>query len=231
MCLFLLRTQTNMSKIIVGNGGGRGVAATAITVALILMASPAILTTTEASKASKSDNNSKDCNPLRFRGAVESGYPTYAGKTVTIETSQNEYSVKLDYLLVEDYFGDVYYKNLKANDPRGPVLLPAGKTITITFRTVESVNPGDNLVTLYDHNVSDCQILLDRAGHVPDEDKMVLKITSIEQSDDNPSIAKVTVQVPDASEVGKHFTKLGVQFPFYPELDEYYIISHRVQVS
>ena len=161
---------------------------------------------------------------------MESSYPTYAGKTIPIETSQNEYSVKLDYLLVEDYFGDVYYKNLKANDPRGPVLLPAGKTIIITLSTAESLSYADNLVTLYDHNVSDCQILLDRAGHVPDEDKMVLKIISIEQSDDNPSIAKVTVQVPDASEVGKHFTKLGVQFPFYEELYEYYIIPHRVQV-
>ncbi|HYZ59930.1 MAG TPA: hypothetical protein VE544_09775 [Nitrososphaeraceae archaeon] len=43
-----------MSNIIVGNGG-RGCAATAITVALILIlmaSSPAILTTTEASTAS-----------------------------------------------------------------------------------------------------------------------------------------------------------------------------------
>ena len=49
MCLFLLRTQTNMSNIIAGNRG-RGAAAvtTAITVSLILilMASPVILSTT-----------------------------------------------------------------------------------------------------------------------------------------------------------------------------------------
>ena len=186
--------------------------------------------TTEAfAAASKSNNNNKDCNPLRFDGAVESSFSTYAGKTVTIGTSQHEYSVKLDYLLVENYDGDSYYKNIGADDPRGRILLPAGKTITITFRTQQGIGPGDNVVTLYDHNVSDCQILLDRYadGRVPDKDKMVLKIISIEQ---NFEIAKVTVQVPAANEVGNQFTKLGVQFAFNPELNTYYIISHGVYV-
>jgi hypothetical protein len=189
-----------------------------------------LTTTTEAfAAASKSNNNNKDCNPLKFDDAVESSFSTYAGKTVTLGTSQHEYSVKLDYLIVENYDGDTYYKNLGADDPRGHILLPAGKTITITFRTQQGIGPGDNVVTLYDHNVSDCHILLDRYadGRVPDKDKMVLKIISIEQ---NFEIAKVTVQVPAASEVGNQFTKLGVQFAFNPELDNYYIISHGVYV-
>jgi hypothetical protein len=38
--------------------------------------------------------------------------------------------------------------------------------------------------------------------------------------------------VPDASDVvGKHFTKLGIQLKYNPEVHEYHIISHRVQVS
>jgi hypothetical protein len=153
-----------------------------------------------------------------------------AGKTVTIGTSQHEYSVKLEYILVENYDVDTYYKNVEANDPRGRVLLPGGKTITITLRTTESVGYAGNYVTLYNDKVSDCQILLDHYGRVQDNDKMVLKIISVEQTDDYPSIVKLTVQVPDASEVGKHFTKLAIQFPFYNELNEYYIISHRVHV-
>ncbi len=103
------------------------------------------------------------------------------------------------------------------------------------LRTGEGVNnPGANYITLYNDKLSDCQILLDHyvygPGRVPDNEKMVLKIISVEQTNDFPSIAKITVQVPPASDVDKHFTKLVVQFPFYNELNEYYIISHGVHV-
>ena len=84
-----------MSNIIVGNGG-RGRAATAITVALILMmvSSPAILATTEAFAAPISN---KDCKDIQFRALESSSYSTKAGNTITIGTSQDEYSVKIDY--------------------------------------------------------------------------------------------------------------------------------------
>jgi hypothetical protein len=234
---FHFRCHESQSELVVR--GARAATATAIAVALIviLMASPVILTTTttEAFAASKTNSN-KDCNPLKFGGSVESSFPTFAGKTVTIATSKGEYSVKLDYLLSEGYDYDVYYKNVGAEDPRGRILLPAGKPITITLRTGEGINnPGANYVTLYNDKLSDCQILLDHylygPGRVPDKDKIVLKIVSVEQTDDFPSIAKITVQVPDASDVvGEHFTKLVVQFPMYNELNEYYIISHGVHV-
>jgi hypothetical protein len=68
MCLFLLPTQTNMSNIIAGNGG-RGAAATAITIALILMtSSPAILTTTEATTIS---GGNAYCNDIQFRTLIK----------------------------------------------------------------------------------------------------------------------------------------------------------------
>jgi hypothetical protein len=228
-----------MSRIAVRIGGGRGgsaAATTAITVALILIlimaSSPAAIltTTTEAfAAASKSNTNSNnDCNPLKFSGAVES---THAGKTVTIATSQNEYSVKLDYFVVANYDVDTYYKNVGANDPRGPVLLPGGKTITITLRTGETLSYAGNYVTLYNHKVSDCQILLDRYvyGRIQDKDKIALKILSIEQNYKS-QIAKLTVQVPDATDVVKQFTKLGARIPYSPEAQEYYIISHTVHI-
>ena len=216
-----------MSNIIFGNGGGRGCAVTAITAValiLILMASPVILTTTttEAFAASKGDNN---CTPLQFQGAVQS---QDAGKTVTLATSQKEYSLKLDYILVTNDDVDTYYKNVGADDPRGRILLPAGNTITITLRTQEGVGPG--VVTLYNHKVTDCETLL---GHiyVEDRDKMAFEIVSMEEGDELPGTTKLTVRVPDASEVDKHFTKLQVQFPFSPEAQEYYLISDGVQVS
>ena len=215
-----------MSNIIAGDGGGgRGGAARAITVALILMmaSSPAILATTEAFAAPISNN--KDCKDIQFRPYESSSfYSKQADHTLTIGTSQHEYSVDIDYVIISNTDDSSYLKNVAAKDPRGRVLLPAGGTIDITLVTQE----GGGNVFLYNDKVSDCQILL---GQVQDKDKIGLKTVSIELSDDFPSIAKQTVQVPDASDVvGKHFTKLGIQLKYNPEVHEYWLISHRVQV-
>jgi hypothetical protein len=217
-----------MSNIIAGNGrGGRVAAATAITVALILilMASPVILTTT-TTKAFAAPISNKDCKDIQFRPYESSSfYSKQADHTLTIGTSQHEYSVDIDYVIISNTDDSSYLKNVAAKDPRGRVLLPAGGTINITLVTQE----GGGNVFLYNDKVSDCQILL---GQVQDKDKIGLKTVSIELSDDFPSIAKQTVQVPDASDVvGKHFTKLGIQLKYNPEVHEYFIISHRVQVS
>jgi hypothetical protein len=217
-----------MSNIIVGNGGrGRGgAAATAITVSLILilMASPVILTTT-TTKAFAAPISNKDCKDIQFRPYESSSfYSKQADHTLTIGTSQHEYSVDIDYVIISNTDDSSYLKNVAAKDPRGRVLLPAGGTINITLVTQE----GGGNVFLYNDKVSDCQILL---GQVQDKDKIGLKTVSIELSDDFPSIAKQTVQVPDASDVvGKHFTKLGIQLKYNPEVHEYFVISHRVQV-
>ena len=212
-----------MSNIAVGNGG-RGGAATAITIALILMASPAILTTdTFAAPISN-----KDCKDIQFRALESSSYSTKAGNTITIGTSQDEYSVKIDYF--KDSGDEVlYFKNVAAKDPRGRVLLPGGETITITLQTNEPISNGYRTsVTLYNDKVCDYETF--SGINVKDTDKMALEIVSIEQTDESP-IVKVTVRVPDASDVDKHLTKLNVQFPYSPEAQEYYLISHRVQVN
>jgi hypothetical protein len=212
-----------MSNIIAGNGG-RGGAVTAITVALILMASSPAILTTEAFAAPK-DN--KYCKDVQFRTLQSSS--SYIDNVITIGTSQDEYSVDIDYFKDS---GDVvvYYKNVAADDPPGDVLLPGGETITITLQTNEEITNGYRTsVTLYNDKVSDCETFI--GSRVADKDKMALEIVSIEQTDERPKIAKLTVRVPDASDVDKHFTKLNVQFPFSPEAQEYYLISDRVQVS
>jgi hypothetical protein len=213
-----------MSNIAVGNGGGRGGAATAITIALILMASPAILIT----NAFAAPISNEDCKDIQSRALESSPYSTKAGNTITIGTSQEEYSVKMDYF--KDSGDEVlYFKNVAAEDPEGPVLLPGGETITITLQTNEPISSGYRTsVTLYNDKVCDYETF--SGINAKDTDKMALKIVSIEQTDESP-IVKVTVQVPDASDVDKHLTKLNVQFPFSPEAQEYYIISHSVQVS
>ena len=223
-----------MSNVAVGNGGrgSAAAAATAITVALILMmasSSPAILTTTEAFAAPISNN--KDCGDIQFLPLESSSYSTKAGNTITIGTSQDEYSVKMDYF--KDSGTELqYFKNVGAKDPRGHVLLPRGETITITLQTNEPISGTYHgfrtSVTLYNDKVSDCETF--RGINVKDTDKMALEIVSIEQTDESP-IVKVTARVPDASGVDKHLTKLNVQFPNSPETQEYYIISNRVQVS
>jgi hypothetical protein len=218
-----------MSNIIAGNAGGRGAAATAITVALILMASSPAILTTEAFAAPKSNKDCKDIPFLTFESS--SFYSTKADNTITIGTSQDEYSVKIDYF--KD-IGDeiVWFKNVAAKDPKGRVLLPGGETITITLQTNEPISGNYHGyrtdVTLYKDKASHCEPLL---GHVKDTDKMGLEIVSIEQTDERPMIAKLTVRVPDASDVDKHFTKLLISFPFSPDAQEYYLISGRVQVS
>ena len=215
-----------MSNIIAGNGG-RGCAATAITVALILMvSSPAILTTTEASKAS---GGSEYCNDIQFRTFESSSYYSrMADDTITIETSQGKYSVKIDNALDS---GDelVWFKNVGAKDPRGRVVLPAGEIITITLPTYGPLFDAGTRVTLYNHKVTDCETFLGQ--YVEDRDKMAFEIVSMEEGDELPRTTKLTVRVPDASEVDEHFTKLNVQFPYQPEVQGYYILSHRVQVS
>jgi hypothetical protein len=215
-----------MSNIIVGNGG-RGGAATAITVALILMASPAILTT----DAFAAPISNKDCKDTQFRALESSSYSTKAGNTITIGTSQDEYSVTIDYF--KDSGDEVlYFKNAAAKDPRGRVLLPGGETITITLQTNEPISGAyygyRTSVTLYNDKVCDYETF--SGINVKDTDKMALEIVSIEQTDESP-IVKVTVRVPDASDVDKHLTKLNIQFPLSPEAQEYYLISDRVQVS
>src|SRR5918994_6021646 len=141
-------------------------------------------------------------------------------------------TLKIDYFRASDSFGVDYFKNVAAKDPRGRVLLPGGETITITLQTNEPISGASHgyrtHVTLYNDKVSDCETF--RGINVKDTDKMALEIVSIEQTDESP-IVKVTVRVPDASDVDKHLTKLNVQFPYSPEAQEYYLISHRVQVS
>jgi hypothetical protein len=221
--VLVFTTHTNMSNIIVGNGG-RGRAVTAITVALILMASSAILTT-EAFATSKSN---KYCKDIQFQ-TLQS---PYIDNVITIGTSLEEYSVDIDYFKDS---GDevVYFKNVAADDPPGDVLLPGGETITITLQTNEPISGAYHgyrtEVTLYNDKVSDCETFI--PGNVEDKEKIAFEIISIEQTDERPMIAKLTARVPDASEVDKHFTKLQVQFPFSPEAQEYYLISDGVQVS
>jgi hypothetical protein len=215
-----------MSNIMVGNGG-RGCAVTAITVALILMVSSPAILTTEAFAAPKSN---KDCKDIQFRTFESASYYSrIADDTITIETSQGKYSVKIDNALDS---GDelVWFKNVGAKDPRGRVLLPGGEIITITLPTDGPLFDAGTRVTLFNHKVTDCETLL---GHiyVEDRDKMAFEIVSMEEGDELPGTTKLTVRVPDASEVDKHFTKLNVQFPYEPEAQGYYIISHRVQVS
>ncbi len=212
-----------MSKIAVGNGG-RGDAATAITIALILMVTPAILTT----DAFAAPTSNKDCTDIHFRALESSSYSTKAGNTITIGTSQEEYSVEIDYF--KDSGDEVlYFKNVGAKDPRGRVLLPGGETITITLQTNEPISSGYRTsVTLYSDKVCDYETF--SGINVRDTDKMALEIVSIEQTDESP-IVKVIVRVPEASNVDEHLTKLHVQFPYSPEAQEYYLISHRVQIS
>jgi hypothetical protein len=51
------------------------------------------------------------------------------------------------------------------------------------------------------------------------------------QQIDELGTGQLAVRVPDATDIDKDFTKLGVQFPSTPEATEYYLIPDRVQVT
>jgi hypothetical protein len=187
-----------------------------VTIALVLMA-PAILMT--GAFAAPIKNN--DCKDIQFQ-------PIELDKAITIETSQDEYTVELDYYVDTGGFDpDPYHRNVAADDPAGDVLLPGGETIVITLQSVEdSSSRFFGTYALYDYKVSDCEILL---GLTKDKNKIDLEFVNVQQIDD--FTFQLTFRVPDASNIDKHFTKLGIQFSSTPESNEYYLISNRVLVS
>jgi hypothetical protein len=187
-----------------------------VTIALVLMA-PAILMT--GAFAAPIKNN--DCKDIQFQ-------PIELDKAITIETLQDEYTVELDYYVDTGGFDpDPYHRNVAADDPTGDVLLPGGETIVITLQSVEdSSSRFFGTYALYDYKVSDCEILL---GLTKDKNKIDLEFVNVQQIDD--FTFQLTFRVPDASNIGKHFTKLGIQFSSTPESNEYYLISNRVLVS
>jgi hypothetical protein len=192
----------------------------AITIALVFM-TPAILTT-ETFAAPKID---KGCKDIQFQ-TLES---PYIENVITIGTSQDEYSVDIDYYVDTGGFAqNPYFKNVAADEPTGDVLLPGGETITITLRSTEDSSVGFfGTYALYDNRkVSDCEILL---GLTNDKDKVDFEFVNVQQIDD--FTFQLTFRVPDASEIDKHFTKLGIDFASTPESIEYYLISDRVMVS
>jgi hypothetical protein len=164
--------------------------------------------------------------PLKRIKTAEIQFNTFeSNQAITIGTSQNQYSVELDYIRET---GDAvsHSKNLAADDPPGPVFLPGGETITITLQTVERISSFGTHVTLYNNKVSDCQILL---AHTKPKDKVDFEFLGVQQIDE--FTVQLTVRVPDASDIGKHFTTLGVQFPSTPEQYQFYLISDGVQVT
>jgi hypothetical protein len=195
------------------------VLATAIITALVLIAPSTILTT----GAFAVPQNDKNCKDIQFQTILS----PYIDNTITIGTSQDQYPVGIDYWVDTGGFAqNPYYNNVDADEPTGDVLLPGGETITITLRTVETISSFGTHVTLYNNKVSDCDIVL---GLVKEKDKIDFEFVNVQQIDD--FIVQLTVQVPDATDIPKAFTKLGVQFPSTPESTEYYLISDRVLVT
>ena len=190
--------------------------ATVITAALVLIA-PSTILTTGAFAVPRSDKN---CLEIQFN-TLESD------KTITIGTSHDEYSVEIDYYVDTGGFAqNPYYKNVAADEPTGDVLLPGGERITITLRTVETITSFGTHVTLYDNKVSDCKVLL---GLAKEKDKIDFEFVDVQQIDE--FTVQLTVRVPDATDIDKDFTKLGVQFPSTPESNDYYLMSNRVVVN
>jgi hypothetical protein len=170
--------------------------------------------------ASAVPRNDKNCLDIQFN-TLESD------KTITIGTSHDEYSVEIDYYVDTGGFAqNPYYKNVAADEPTGDVLLPGGETITITLRTVETITSFGTHVTLYDNKVSDCKILL---GLAKEKDKIDFEFVDVQQIDE--FTVQLTVRVPDATDIDKDFTNLGVQFPSTPESNDYYLMSNRVVVN
>ena len=191
------------------------IAILAITIAFVLMV-PAIFTT-GAFAVSKNNKGWKDIQFQTFE----------SDRAITIATSQDEYSVGVDYYKDTGGFEpNPYFKNV-ANDPTGDVLLSGGEAIIITLQSSDDISSFGTHVTLYDNKVSDCDILL---GHIKDKDKVDFEFVGAQQIDEFGTF-QLTVRVPDASDIDKDFTRLSIQFPSNPEATEFYLISDRVVVT
>jgi hypothetical protein len=191
------------------------------TAALVLIAPSTILTTRGAFAVPQNDKNCQDIQfqPLEF---------PYNDNVITIGTSQDQYPVGIDYWVDTGGFAqNPYNKNVDANEPTGDVLLPGGETITITLRSVEDSSVAFfGTYALYNNKVSDCKILL---NSVKEKDKVDLEFVGVQKIAD--FTYQLTFRVPDATDIPKDFTKLGVDFASTPESLEYYLISDRVLVS
>jgi hypothetical protein len=187
----------------------------AIPLALALMA-PAIFSTA----ASAAPLRDKACGDTQFE-------PIESNKAITIETPQDHYAVELDYYQDTGGFETYpYKKNIAAEEPSGGVLLPGGETITITVQSTDDLSSNPPDVSLYSNKVTDCEILF---GSAKEKDKITLEVVDVQIVEG--SIWEITVVVPDASEVGKQFTKLAVASSSSSESNDLYIISGGVQIS
>jgi hypothetical protein len=187
----------------------------AITVVLALMA-PAIFTT----GVSAARPRDKACGDTQFA-------PIESDKAITIETSQDQYGVEIDYYQDTGGFDpNPYKKNITALEPSGALLLPGAETIAITVQSTDdlSTNPPD--VSLYSNKVSDCEILF---GSAKEKHKITLEVVDVQIVEG--CIWEITVVMPDANDVGKGFTKLAVASSSSSESNDLYIISDGVQIS
>lgn len=165
--------------------------------------------------------------PLRDKACGDNQFPPIeSDKAITIETSENQYSVGLDYYIDAGGFDpNPNKKNVGAEEPSGAVLLPGGETISITVESSDDLSSRIPEVTLYSSKVSECEILL---GPVKAKDTLTLEVVDVQQVGDN--IWQLTVLVPAASEIGKQFTQLAVRYSTSSESSDLYILSGGVQI-
>ena len=113
------------------------------------------------------------CSLSQNKGCKDIQFQTFeSNRAITIGTSEDQYSVGVDYYKDTGGFEpNPYFKNVAANDPTGDVLLSGGEAIIITLQSSDDISSFGTHVTLYDNKVSDCDILL---GHIKDKDKVDL---------------------------------------------------------
>src|SRR3712207_3412451 len=98
--------------------------ATAITVLAVTLMTPAVFPTAASAQTLKE----KACGDTQFQTFESDG-------AITIDTSQNQYSVEIDYYVDTGGFEpNPYFKNIGAEEP-SDVLLLGGETITITVQS------------------------------------------------------------------------------------------------
>lgn len=153
-----------------------------------------------------------------FSGAATSPYT--ANRTITIDSMQSSYQVDFDYRIAHDFDSDTFQANNVASNPPNVSFLERD-TISLVLFGNDGI--GEDVVSLYHKDVSDCDILF-TPFVIPATDKVVLDTLSIEQIESNNTGYLVKVVIPDKIDVSDDYNKLVVQYMDNEESAVIYVV-------
>ena len=165
-------------------------------------------------------SDASDCTDS-FRSTSDD--PWTAKSFLTIDSANGPYDVEFDYSQMvnehDDGVFDDFSLNLEPSNPTG-VKFVEGETISMVVSTVQNI---DNIATLYQSDVADCNILFDPSS-IPADKKLVLQTRNVTLVEGEEYLVKVAI--PSINVATDVFSKLVIFFGDTPESTVYYVMPN-----